>query len=91
MDGQKVKTKSNVTLWQVAKELNKNIPYLCLKDSDEYRPDGNCRACMVEVEGEKNLSASCIRFPSDGMKVNTTGERVKKNRKLMIKMKKPLK
>ena len=86
MDGQKVKTKSNVTLWQVAKELNKKIPHLCLKDSDEYRPDGNCRACMVEIEGEKNLSASCIRFPSDGMKVNTTGERVKKNRKLIFEL-----
>ena len=56
------------------------------KGLDEYRPDGNCRACMVEIEGEKNLSASCIRFPSDGMKVNTKGERVKKNRKLIFEL-----
>jgi hypothetical protein len=33
--------------------------------------DGNCRACMVEVEGERTLAASCIREPAEGMVVNT--------------------
>ena len=41
---------------------------------------------MVEIEGEKNLSASCIRYPSEGMKVKTFGARVEKNRKLIFKL-----
>ena len=42
-----------------------------------YRADGNCRACMVEIEGERVLAASCIRQPKAGMKVVTASERAK--------------
>ena len=42
------------------------IPHLCHKPTTAYRPDGNCRACMVEIEGERTLAASCIREPSEG-------------------------
>ena len=86
IDDIEVTSKSNETLWKIAKKNNKNIPHLCLKDSKNYRPDGNCRACMVEIEGEKNLSASCIRYPSEGMKVKTFGRRVEKNRKLIFEL-----
>ncbi len=86
LDGMKVVSSCNETLWEIAKKHNKKIPHLCLKDSENYRPDGNCRSCMVEIEGEKNLSASCIRFPKEGMKVNTDGTRVKKNRKLIFEL-----
>ena len=51
------------TLWQAAKRLGTTIPHLCWKDAPGYRADGNCRACMVEVEGERVLAASCIRKP----------------------------
>ena len=86
LDDIKVISSPKETIWQIAKKLNKKIPYLCLKDSDNYRPDGNCRACMVEIEGEKNLSASCIRHPSGGMRVKTFGSRVEKNRKLIFEL-----
>ena len=86
IDDIEVTSNSNETLWKIAKKNNKNIPHLCLKDSNNYRPDGNCRACMVEIEGEKNLSASCIRYPSEGMKVKTFGTRVQKNRKLIFEL-----
>ena len=43
--------------------------------SESYRPDGNCRACMVEIEGERVLAASCIRKPSENMKVFPTLQR----------------
>lgn len=59
------------TLWQVAKRAGETIPHLCFKDVPGYRADGNCRACMVEVEGERVLAASCIREASAGMVVRS--------------------
>ena len=54
-----------------------SIPHLCYSPKPGYRPDGNCRVCMVEVEGERVLAASCIRTPTPGMKVKTQTERAK--------------
>ena len=65
----------NETIWQVAKKNGLILPHLCYSDKPGYRADGNCRACMVSVEGERVLAASCIRKPSDGMKVFTNDER----------------
>ena len=45
-------------------------------------PDGNCRVCMVEIEGERVLAASCIRTPAPGMKVQTQTDRAKTARKM---------
>ena len=42
------------------------IPHLCYSPAPGYRPDGNCRACMVEIEGERVLAASCMRRPDAG-------------------------
>lgn len=61
------------TLWQVAKRAGETIPHLCFKDAPGYRADGNCRACMVEVEGERVLAASCIREATPGMVVRSAG------------------
>ena len=52
-----------------------DIPHLCWLPEPGYRADGNCRACMVEIEGERVLAASCIRKPAAGMKVVTASER----------------
>ena len=54
------------TIWAVAKRLGTHIPHLCHKPAPGYRPDGNCRACMVEIEGERVLAASCKRTPGGG-------------------------
>ena len=35
------------------------------------RPDGNCRACMVEIKGERVLAPSCCRAPAHGMEVSS--------------------
>ena len=60
------------TIWQVAKREGIEIPHLCYAPEPGYRADGNCRACMVEIEGERVLAASCIRKPAAGMKVNAS-------------------
>ena len=71
LDDQEVTAYPGETLWQVAKRAGETIPHLCFKDAPGYRADGNCRACMVEVEGERVLAASCIREAKPGMVVRS--------------------
>ena len=59
LDGNEVEAQPGETIWQVAKREGTRIPHLCHLDEPGYRPDGNCRACMVEIEGERVLAASC--------------------------------
>ena len=54
LDGQDVTAEAGETIWQVAKRHGTTIPHLCHKDQTGYRSDGNCRACVVEVEGERD-------------------------------------
>src|SRR5213076_2248082 len=86
LDGQQVEAINGETIWQVAKRQGREIPHLCYSPEPGYRPDGNCRACMVEIEGERVLAASCIRKPAPGMKVKTASERAKASRKLVFEL-----
>jgi formate dehydrogenase major subunit len=71
LDGRRVSARAGETLWQVAKRHGELIPHLCFKDAPGYRADGNCRVCMVEIEGEKALAASCLREAAPGMVVKS--------------------
>ncbi|HSK41280.1 MAG TPA: formate dehydrogenase subunit alpha, partial [Arenibaculum sp.] len=86
LDGEEVEAHPGETSWQVANRRGTEIPHLCYSTQPGYRPDGNCRACMVEVEGERVLAASCIRKPQPGMKVQTASESAKLARKLVFEM-----
>ena len=86
LDGQDVTAEAGETIWQVAKRHGTTIPHLCHKDQTGYRSDGNCRACVVEVEGERVLAASCCRAPSAGMKVHTGSERATKARAMVMEL-----
>src|ERR1700752_1786244 len=86
LDGVEVEAQAGETIWQVAKRLGTDIPHLCYAPEPGYRPDGNCRACMVEIEGERVLAASCIRTPSPGMKVDTQTDRAKIARKMVAEL-----
>src|SRR5690606_30506763 len=86
LDGQTVEAAPGETIWQVAQRLGTEIPHLCYTPEPGYRPDGNCRACMVEIEGERVLAASCIRKPTDGMKVRTASERAKSARRMVFEL-----
>ena len=59
LDGKTVEAQDGETIWQVAQRLGIEIPHLCYAPEPGYRPDGNCRACMVDVKGERVLTASC--------------------------------
>ncbi len=86
LDGEEVEALPGETIWRVAKRHQTDLPHLCFTPEPGYRPDGNCRACMVEIEGERVLAASCIRKPSAGMKVSTGSERAVTNRKLVFEL-----
>ncbi|NNF72634.1 MAG: formate dehydrogenase subunit alpha [Rhodobacteraceae bacterium] len=86
LDGQEVEAQAGETIWEVAKRHGTRIPHLCHKDAPGYRADGNCRACMVEIQGERVLAASCIRTPTDGMVVNSQDDRSTRARKAVIEL-----
>ena len=86
LNGQAVQAGPGETIWQVADRLGIEIPHLCHSPAPGYRPDGNCRACMVEIEGERVLAASCIRAPSAGMVVDTASERAAAARRMVFEL-----
>ena len=86
LDGKPAEARNGETIWQVAKREGVEIPHLCYADEVDYRPDGNCRVCMVEIEGERVLTASCLRKPTAGMVVTSTSQRAKKSRALVMEL-----
>src|SRR5487761_1443155 len=86
LDGAEVEAMPGETIWQVANRQGVEIPHLCWLPKPGYRADGNCRACMVEIEGERVLAASCVRQPAPGMKVQTASERARFSRKLVFEL-----
>lgn len=81
-----VEAEPGQTIWQVAKSRDVEIPHLCYAPKPDYRPDGNCRACMVEIEGERVLAASCLRQPTEGMKVTTNSHRAATAQRMVMEM-----
>jgi len=86
LNGKDVEAADGETIWEVAKRVGTDIPHLCHSGEPGYRSDGNCRACMVEIDGERNLAASCIRTPNEGMVVNSENHRASSARKMVIEM-----
>src|SRR5664280_2040731 len=86
LDGKQVEAIDGETIWQVAKRQGREIPHLCYSPVPDYRPDGNCRACMVEVDGERVLAASCKRTPSVGMKVKSASPRAVAAQKMVMEL-----
>ena len=73
LDGQPVTAHPGETILKAAQRHGVEIPHLCY--SDGLRPDGNCRACVVEIAGERMLAPSCCRAPTPGMKVQAASPR----------------
>ena len=86
LDGKPVSVPEGTSIWEAAKGQGNTIPHLCHKPEPGYRSDGNCRACMVEVEGERTLVASCIRSVQDGMVVNSASDRATKARAMVVEL-----
>ena len=84
LNGKDVTAHAGETIIQAAKRHGVEIPHLCYKEG--MRPDGNCRACVVEVKGERVLAASCCRNPAKGMEVTTDSDRAVKSQKMVLEL-----
>ena len=84
INGTKCSVASGTTILDAAQKLNIKIPTLC------YHKDlcvaGNCRVCVVEVEGQRRLAAACATPCSDGMEIHTNTLRVRNARKHVIEL-----
>ena len=84
IDGREVTAFEGETILSAAKREGIAIPHLCFKEG--YRPDGNCRACVVEVAGERVLAPSCCRNVAAGMDVKTSSPRAQKSQAMVLEM-----
>ncbi len=86
IDGHEIDIREGESIFRAARRLDIKLPHLCYSPKPGYRADGNCRVCMVEIEGERVLAASCIRTPNPGMKVTTDSHRAKTARKMVAEL-----
>ena len=84
LDGKPAEAFQGESIFKAAERSGVCIPHLCYKDG--LRADGNCRACVVEVKGERTLAPSCCRSVTVGMEVQTTSERALKSQKMVLEM-----
>ncbi len=84
LDGRAVQARSDQTLWEVAREQGVVIPHLC--HTPGLQPAGNCRACVVEIEGERTLAASCCRRASEGLRVHAASPRARAAQKMVLEL-----
>jgi formate dehydrogenase major subunit len=84
LNGETVIGRSDELIIETARKHGIAIPQLCYREG--LRPDGNCRACVVEIKGERVLAPSCCRFPSAGMEVTTDSARALASQKIVIEL-----
>jgi formate dehydrogenase major subunit len=84
LNGRSVVGRSDETIIQTAKEYGIDIPRLCYKEG--LRADGNCRACVVEIKGERVLAPACCRTPKDGMEVTTDSARALASQRMVLEL-----
>jgi len=84
LDQQTIHAFEGETILKAAKRHGVEIPHLCYKDG--LRPDGNCRACVVEIKGERTLAPSCCRTATAGMEALAHSPRAVKSQKMVLEM-----
>src|SRR4051794_27348533 len=84
LNGKDVEARANETVIEVADRLGVEIPRLCYKPGLDTA--GNCRACMVEIKGERTLAPSCCRTATQGMDVKSDSERAVAAQKMVLEL-----
>jgi len=84
IDGMEVRVREGTSILEAAGKLNIRIPTLCYHR--DLRIAGNCRGCVVECKGSKQLVASCATPVEEGMEILTNSVRVRSARKTMIEL-----
>ena len=84
LNGETIKAYEDESILEAARRHGVDIPHLCYKPG--MRADGNCRACVVEIEGERVLQPSCVRTPTEGMAVYTDNDRTIHSQKIVLEL-----
>ena len=84
LNDQAVTAFAGESILNAAKRHGVDIPHLCHQEG--LRPDGNCRACVVEIAGERTLAPSCCRQVTAGMTVQSTSARAVKSQQMVVEM-----
>lgn len=84
LDGKPIEALPGETILQAASRAGTDIPHLCFMEG--YRADGNCRSCVVEIDGERALAPSCCRAPSEGMVVSSNNERARHSQRMVLEL-----
>jgi formate dehydrogenase major subunit len=83
INGHPATVPEGATIWEASKQLGIEIPVLC--HHEKMDPVGVCRMCVVDV-GERVLTASCMRECTDGMSVETSSEKIEKQRAMLTRL-----
>jgi NADH-quinone oxidoreductase subunit G/[NiFe] hydrogenase diaphorase moiety small subunit len=84
IDGKDVTVPSGTTILEAAAKLNIRIPTLC--HHKDLCTAGNCRMCVVEIEGDRRLQASCVYPVTQPMKIKTTTPKIRQARKHILEL-----
>jgi len=84
IDGLEVRVVPGTSILDAAKQLNIHIPTLCYHK--DLQIAGNCRVCLVEMEGSRQLVASCATPAEEGMEIHTNSLKVRTARRTMIEL-----
>ena len=82
IDGKEIQVPQGTTILEAARKAGIDIPTLCfLKEINEV---GDCRMCIVEVEGRRGFTTSCITKAEEGMVVHTNTKELQESRKVVL-------
>jgi NADH:ubiquinone oxidoreductase subunit E/Pyruvate/2-oxoacid:ferredoxin oxidoreductase delta subunit/ferredoxin len=84
IDGVKVSSSPGTTILDAAEKVGIEIPRLCHQEG--IKPSGNCRICVVEVEGSRTLVGSCHTPIAEGMVIQSRSARVLEARQATIEL-----
>jgi len=84
INGRELAIEDGTTILNAAKAANIHIPTLCHHPDLEVK--ANCRVCVAEVKGSKNLQATCLTKVQEGMVVETRNKRVREARRIIVEL-----
>ncbi|MFB3739848.1 MAG: 2Fe-2S iron-sulfur cluster-binding protein [Candidatus Velamenicoccus archaeovorus] len=84
IDGEPVRVPEGSTVLEACRSRGIDTPTLCFLET--LTPVNVCRVCVVEVEGSRTLVPACSRTVEPGMKVQTSSERVRHARRLVLEL-----
>ena len=84
INGEKFEAESGQTVLEAAQQAEVHIPTLCYHR--DLRPEGHCRVCLVEIEGQRSLQPACSFPASEGMVVRTNSQKVREARRTVVEL-----